>query len=287
MKAMSDGVSRSSGHVAELPRAQGRLRLTFASRNGRTSISALEQSGCLRARLPRPERGAFAGAVMLNTAGGIASGDRLTTEVEWGAGARATVSAAAAERAYRARIVDRPARVETMLTVGEGASAEWLPQELILFDGARLERSMQVSLAGDATVLLVEALVFGRTARGEMITSGSLHDAIEIRRDNVLVHADRTRLEGDIAGLLARPAVADGGAAIALILWAGQAPEDARDRLRAALRHAACGDAGVSLKDGLVLARLVARDGAVLRRLVVAALGALRQDRPLPRVWLC
>lgn len=278
----------AGAEMLPLARAEGRLVLGFRAAGGRTHLSELEQAGALRARLPRPERGALAGAVTLNTAGGIASGDRLSTSVTWHDGAAATVSAAAAERVYRARAMEAAAEVEAVLTIGRGATAEWLPQETILFDGARLRRRLSISLAPGARFLAVEALVFGRSARGETLRSGLLSDAVSVRCGGDLVFADRISLVGDISATLARPAVAAGGAAIASLISVGPAPEEALDRLRAAFAEAAAfGEAGASLRDGIVLARIVATDGRALRRLVVAGLAALRHDRPLPRVWQC
>jgi urease accessory protein len=270
-----------------LARAQGRLVIGFRAVAGATRLARFEQAGALQARLPRPERGAMAGAVTLNTAGGVASGDHLVTDVTWHAGAAATVSAAAAERVYRARAAERPARVETTLSIGPGASAEWLPQETILFDGARLARTLTISLAEDAAFLAVEALVFGRTAHGEVLREGMVSDRVTLRRAGTLLYADRLALAGDIAATLARPAVAAGGTAVASLLFVGAAPEAARDRLREAFGTLHGADAGASLREGLVIARIVARDGLSLRRAVVAGLEALRHDRPLPRVWQC
>jgi urease accessory protein len=282
---MSDGASLSS--AIALSRAEGLLSLAFARRGAVTTLARFDQAGCLRARLPRPERGALAGAVTLNTAGGIASGDRLTTEVVWHEGAAATVSAAAAERVYRARVAESPARVDTTLTVGPGAVAEWLPQETILFDGARLERTLSASLAPDAAFLAVEALVFGRTARGEVLRECALSDRVTLRRGGALIFADRLALSGDIAAILARPATGAGAVAVASLLYVAPDAEAARDRLRETLVGIGGAEGGASLRDGLVLARIVARDGLALRRAVVAGLAALRHDRPLPRVWQC
>jgi len=223
----------------------------------------------------------------MNTAGGIASGDRLATSVAWERDAAATVCSSAAERLYRARPGEAAALVRTRLDIEEGAVAEWLPQETILFDGACLDRSLSVTLAEGASFLAVEALVFGRTARGETLRRGMLRDRIEIRRAGRLVHAEAIRLEGDIAGLLARPAVAAGAAAVATVLRAGAGGEAARDRLRRAFAGLSGAEAGASLREELTIGRIVARDGASLRRALLAALAALRQDRPVPRVWLC
>lgn len=282
---MTDGVSLPGAVV--LSRAEGRLGLGFARRGGATVLARLDQAGCLRARLPRPERGALTGAVTMNNAGGIASGDRLTTEVTWHEGAAATVSAAAAERVYRARVAERPARVETMLTVSAGAVAEWLPQETILFDGARLDRTLTISLAADAAFLSVEALIFGRTARGEVMRAGALSDRVTLRRGGALVFSDRISLTGDIAATLERPATGAGAGAVASLLSVGPDAEAALERLRAALSGLEGAEGGATLRDGIVLARIVARDGLKLRRAVVAGLAALRHDRTLPRVWQC
>ncbi len=171
---------------------------------------------------------------MLNSSGGVAGGDALSTTVRVGDGARATVAAQAAERFYRALPDTPPARVRNRVEIGAGGGAEWLPQETILFDRCALDRRLDVSLASDAWFLGVETLVFGRAAMGEAVSHGFLRDTVRIRRDGVVVLHDAIRLEGAIADRLARVAVAHGARGIATILHA--AP-DAEQRL-GLLRHA-------------------------------------------------
>jgi urease accessory protein len=86
--------------------------------------------------------------------------------------------------------------VETRLRVSAGARIDWLPQETILFDGARVERRLTWTSRGDGTALLVEPVVFGRLARGEELRSGLFSDRWEVRRDGRLVMADRFRIGG-------------------------------------------------------------------------------------------
>jgi urease accessory protein len=274
---MFDAASRSE--APRLARARGVLGLRFARRGGRTVLADLLQDGCLRARFPR---GAGCMAVTLNTTGGIAGGDALETEAVWEPGTHAAIAAAAAERVYRARPADPPARVSTRLAVGASALAEWLPQETILFDQARLDRTLLVELADDADFLGLEALVFGRTARGEYFRRGSLADRFIIRRAGRPVLHDAIRLQDDSAAQLARAACAGGAAAIATLVKLAPDAETRLDALRAVLPDFAAASAW----DGMLLARFVAPDGAALRRAVVAALAVLR-DTPLPRTWLC
>ena len=82
------------------------------------------------------------------------------------------------------------------------------------------------------------------------------------------------------AGLLQRPAVL-GGRAMATILLVTEEPE----RHLAALRRIVGESGGVSAWDGKLLARIVAKDGMALRRLLVPALVELCDGLPLPALW--
>jgi urease accessory protein len=260
-------------------RAKGELALGFKRVGDATRIDRLFQSGCLKARLPRPV-GAFCDAVTLNIGGGVAGGDVLSTAIDVLPGAHVSIASQAAERIYRA--LAEPAEMFTRIEVGQGAVLEYLPQETILFHGFALRRSLEVSLAGDASYLGVESLVFGRLAMGEAVRAGSLRDRITMRRDGRLILQDMTRLEGDISTQLGRKAIAEGATACSSIVFAAPSAGLRLDALRAALGGA---HAGASCVEGVIFARVLAPHGAALRRLVVSALYALRDGRPLPRVW--
>lgn len=267
-----------------LQRAEGRARLAFKRRGEATALDQLYQQGVLRLRLPRVEPGEPPEAVLLNTAGGLTGGDRVRLDVAWGGGTAAAVSGQAAERVYRA--LDDVALVRTQLTLGVGAAGEWLPQETILFDGAALDRELQVRLDGGARFLGVEMLVFGRAAMGEEVKTGRLRDAWRVWRDGRLVFAEALALEGDLARALGRPAAAAGMTAMALLLLAAPDAEARLPALREALESAE-GLAAASAWNGLLLARFAAPDGAALRRDLLPALALLRDGRSPPRVWRC
>jgi urease accessory protein len=265
-------------------RATGELRLALRRRGTATVLADLRQSGCLKARLPRPERGAWTSAVTLNTSGGVAAGDRLDTDIHLHPGAQATIAAQAAERIYRALPGAAPARLATHLHLAPQAALEWLPQETICFDRCAVDRRLEIDLAPDAWFLGVEHLVFGRAAMGERLVQASIADTIRLRRDGRLILHDAIRLQGAVAAALARPAIAAGAGAMATILHAAPGAEAALDAVRAALAGA---EAGASAWNGLLLARILAPSGASLRRTVRLVLETLRAGRPLPRVWLC
>ena len=251
-------------------------------RDGRTVLRDLRQEGCLKARFPRPVD--WTETVLLNTSGGIAGGDRLSLDLAVGPGARASFAAQAAERFYRALTADAPSHVRTSLSVGSAASAEWLPQETILFDRCAMDRVLDISLAPDAWFLGVESLVFGRRAMGEQVRTAHISDTIRIRRGGELLLHDAIRLHGEVASLLDRPAIGGGARAVATLVHVAPDAEARLDGVRAALEDH---ESGASAWRGMLLARIVAPDGACLRAAVVACLAHLRDGRALPRVWMC
>lgn len=271
----------------KLQRAQGVVRLAFkqAGKNtgGRSRIDDLFQQGCLKARLPRiaalePE------AVLINTAGGLTDRDHLSIEAAWGAGSSAVVTTQACERIYKSRA--EAARVETRLRVAEDASAFWLPQETILFDGGRLERQARVSLTGNARLVACEAVIFGRPAMGETVRSGLLRDAWRIERNGELLFLDRLGFEGDIAAQLDRQAVGDGARALASVIVCAPDTSSLYDLLRPLLDQPGIAGGCSDLGRGVVLARLLAPSGYKLRSALIPLLKRLR-GADLPRVWTC
>jgi urease accessory protein len=175
--------------------------------------------------------------------------------------------------------------VRVRLDLDDGSRLAWLPQPTIVFDKARLDRRTDVSIAGSATFLAVETLVFGRSAMGEDVHRGACRDSWRVRRDGRLVFADTFRIDGAIASVLDRGATLGGARAMAMLLWA--APDSAArlDEVRAILRDAPCA-AGASTWNALLVVRLAAQDGRALLMLLEPLIACLA-GRPVPRVWQC
>jgi len=262
-------------------RAIGRVAFTVAADSGESRRRTVHEAGSLRVRFPNAASKAALDAVIVNTAGGMAGGDRFGIDVAVGDGARLTVTTAAAEKVYRSLGPDT--ELDVKLDVGSGGALAWLPQETILFDQARLRRTIEVDLAPDANLILAEAMVFGRSAMGETVLQGHLFDRWRVRVGGALVFAETLRLAGAIAQLLARRAVAGEGVAIASVI---KFPGD--ESGAAAVRDSEkdfAGEVGVSAWNGLLIARLVTPDGAALHRDLTCVLTALNA-MPLPRLWL-
>jgi urease accessory protein len=262
-------------------RAIGRIALSVAAASGQSRRARVHEAGSLRVRFPNSADAAELEAVIVNTAGGMAGGDRFDVEVDVGPGARLCLTSAAAEKVYRSLGPDT--QVGVKLTVGPGATLAWLPQETILFDRARLRRTIDLDLAHGANVLLAEGIVFGRSAMGETVTCGHMFDRWRVRVGGELVFAETTRLDGEIAQRLSETAIAAAGAAVASVLKL-PGDEDAAAAIRT-MQRSFIGEVGVSSWNGLALARLVAPDGAALRHDLIAVLTTWVAGT-LPRLWL-
>lgn len=276
--------------LSPLQRARGALVLRFrADAAGTTRLADLYQSDPCRALLPAPDPGEAPTAVLITTAGGLTGGDRLDFRIALEPGAAALCTPQAAEKIYRAEAGGGDADIEIALTVAAGAALEWLPQETILFDGARLRRRIRIDLAGDARLLAGDIVVFGRIARGERFAGGLLFDRWQVDLDGRPLWRDATRLDHDPAAQFAAPAGFAGAVAQGLILCRAPDPAALRDRLREAIAAAGFQAAGATLLDGLVLVRLLDDDPARLRRqfgaLWCLARPALGRPAAMPRHW--
>ncbi|SMH33832.1 urease accessory protein UreD [Mesorhizobium australicum] len=270
-----------------LQRVQALGRLAVAAQGGRTRLERLFQQGAAKIRMPTVTTGALE-AILINTAGGMTGGDRLEWEIEVGTGAAAVLTTQACEKAYRS--AGGVARIRTSAQVAAGGHLAWLPQETILYDRSALHRRLDVDLAPGATALIVESVIFGRRAMGEVVTTAQFRDVWRIRSGGRLVHADAIAYDGDVAGQLSRAAVADGGTAFATVLLIAPEAEERLGRAREIVGEtggvsfwALRGDAQAA--NGKLLARLVASDGYDLRRRLVPLLDLLNAQAALPKVW--
>jgi urease accessory protein len=260
-------------------RAVAELRAAFVRVGARTEPARLFETGGLRWRFPRSSNPCE--AAIVNTGGGVAGGDSYSVSLALSEGAEVEAATPSAERIYRSD--GSAAAIATRLTLAPGARLFWLPQETLLFDGARLERRLEVEMSGEGALIVAETLVFGRLAMGESRIDATLRDSWRVRRDRRLVFADETRLE--LAGAaLERKATGAGARALSTIVASAPNIEARLPDLRAALEAASSGvESGASAFDGLIVVRLLAASPHRLRAALVASIVALGGRKP--RLW--
>ncbi|THD63788.1 MAG: urease accessory protein UreD [Bradyrhizobium sp.] len=261
-------------------RARGSVTFDVHQVEGVTRRRHLHESGSLRVRFPSPEAEGLS-AVFVNTAGGVAGGDRFDIDISTGAGSRLAVTTAAAEKIYRAQ--GPAAELNISLKAADGSHLAWLPQETILFDRARVSRRIDIEVAENASLLLCEIVVFGRVAMGERMLHGEFVDRWRLRRGGRLVFAETVRLADDIGEKLDRPAIAKSGVAVGTALIA-PGDEALVERIRE-ISESFGGEVGISAWNGFAMARFCAQDAARLRADMMAVLGRA-SGSALPRLWL-
>lgn len=269
--------------------SHGAAKITFRHDGRVTRLADLYHHDPLRVVFPNPAPGEPPSAVLVTTSGGLVGGDRLDVDVTLEADAQAMVLGQAAEKIYRSAGTD--CRIAVGLRADAGSWLEYLPQETILFEGARMRRNTRIDAAPGARVLAGEMLVFGRVARGETVTGGLVRDAWEIRRDGKLVWADALHMETPLAEVLAHPAGFDGAIACATVVYMGDDAAERLDFARAALgAEGADLRGGATVVNGVLIMRWLGRDAFTLRRAFGSFWSAFRQETAglpaaLPRLW--
>ena len=175
---------------------QGTLNLCFAKINGRTFPVKSYTTSPLRIQRPfypaaAPEN---CQSVIVHTAGGMVGGDQLEMAIVAEPDTQVLVTTAAAHKVYRSQ--GDWAKQAIQLTVKAGAYVEWLPQELILFNGGQFQQSLKVSLEPGGVWLGWDITRFGRSARGETLNTGEWRSQTEIWQQGMPLWIDRQQLIG-------------------------------------------------------------------------------------------
>lgn len=273
----------------DLQRSEGSARLVLAGSAHGTRIVDLFQRAPIKLMFPGIRGAPVEEAVVVNTAGGIAGGDRLGVSVTTLANATVTVTSQAAERVYRA--LSKAALIDTRLKLHEAAKLAWLPQETIVFNGGRIRRNTDIEISAGAEMLALEWLVFGRAAHGEEMVCGQISDGWQVKLDGRLIWADRFRAVDEVFPRLRSRALLADFKAIGTLIYFGP---DAAARVQfmrdlAPQLPCRCVTTAVS---GLVITRLAARTAAELKAGLRGILLQFERTWPqgpfrVPKMWSC
>jgi urease accessory protein len=273
----------------DLQRAEGSGRIVLSGSEQGTRAVDVFQRAPIRIMFPSTGASAVEEAVLINTAGGIAGGDRLETAVAALANSSITVTSQAAEKVYRA--LNEPARITTRLKAYEVAKLAWLPQETIVFNWARLRRETEIEVSATAELLALEWLVLGRVAHGEKMVGGHISETWRVKRDGRLIWADSFRLTDEMFPHLYRKALLSNCRAVATLIYFGPEIDARLEFLREVALSLQCQCAATSV-GGLIVVRFAAK---VLYDLRLALHNFLKQfGRELgggpfgvPKMWSC
>jgi urease accessory protein len=256
-EAMADSTSDK-----DLQRADGAGRITVSGSREGTYIMDVYQRFPIRILFPRAGGGAVEEAVFINTAGGVAGGDKLESGVTALANASIAVTSQAAEKIYRA--LNEPARIVTKLKACTNAKLAWLPQETILFNQGRVSRQTEIEVCSGSELLALEWLVLGRAAYGEKMVSGHITDSWRVKKDGRLIWADSFRVTDEVFPHLHRKALLSDCKAFATLIYFGPDLETGMETLRNIASSITCHCAPTSV-GGLIIVRFAAQDSFDLR----------------------
>ena len=139
-------------------------------------------------------RGTSAWAFLLSHGGGLVAGDDVEVEVEVGPGAAALLATQAETKVYRAH--DGRGAVQRLdARVRRTGALALLPEPVSPFTGAHYEQRQRFDLEAGASLLAVDAVVAGRSARGERWAFDRYLSSNEVRVDGRLVIGDALVLE--------------------------------------------------------------------------------------------
>lgn len=281
---MSSIISPSEQRTVSPPparvRVHGGIGVRVEKHGLQNRVTDVSERDGYKVRFPRrsdpPE------AIIINTGGGLASGDEIMQSFEIGDSSALTVTTQASERSYRSAD-GATTRLSVTASIGADASLLWLPQETILFNQTRLSRSIDIDMTSSSRALIAETVVFGRIAMGETLKTGLFADKWRVRRDDKLVFAENIRLGDDTFQAMTSAAMAGGAHVTMTLIHVAPHADDLLEAARNAIAKAAF-PCAASAWNGMLVVRGLAHRSEDIRRMMAHLLPTLTAT-PVPRVW--
>lgn len=265
------------------------LDLRYVRNGPTTTLAGRRHRGPLRVQKPLyPEGPQLCHTLVLHPPGGIAGGDQLHIGIEVGGEAQALLTTPGAGKWYRS--AHACAEQELVMKVGAGGTAEWLPQESILFNGAQARMSTRIELTGDACFIGVDTLCFGRRASGETFDAGRFGSAVTVRRDGRLIWLERSQIDGGSA-MLSSPVGLAGFSVCSTVLASGRRIDaQALSACRKLTVAETDAQFGVSQLPEIFVGRYLGHSAEAARQWFVELWKILRpaliaRDAVVPRIW--
>ncbi len=160
-----------------------------------TRMGRTQHYGPLRVQRPfHPEGPECLHLYLLHPPGGLVGGDRLSIRLGLEPDAHVLLTTPSAGKIYR-NITELSQGQDVSLNVADGATLEYLPQENIVFDGAKGELDTRVDLRGSGRFIGWEITCLGRYENDEAFASGELRQSLLISRDGRPLFSDRLHLQ--------------------------------------------------------------------------------------------
>ena len=189
-----DGVTNSLLEVNPASGWEALLQLGLTYKDEKTVLSKRCHYGPLTLQRPfYPESDGTCHLYILHPPGGVVGGDSLSIDVSCEENTSTLFTTPGASKFYRSNGFS--ALQNQNLVVKGNACLEWLPQETILFDAARVSSSTRVQLGKKASYIGWEIVSFGRPACNEEFVNGEFKQSYEIWKEDEPLLIDRVTVQ--------------------------------------------------------------------------------------------
>jgi len=279
---VAEVLTKNSGRFNDKQGWKAELKLGFIRRGKKTVLAHRSHYGPLTVQRPFYPEGELCHVYLLHPPGGIVAGDQLSLDVQLDKGAEALITTPGAAKFYRS--TGEQAVQNVSLNINEDAVLEWLPQESIVFEGARLISNVRVDLIKNARFIGWEILALGRPAAGESFKLGDALLNWRIFRDGMPVFLEKMYLDSE--AFLARWGL--NGCTSCGTFFAVGASESTLETVRTLIADSP--GKGVTLIDDLLICRATADKTEPVRRFFEKVRAEIRNDivqkeSYTPRIW--
>ena len=261
----------------KLEKSNGKLEVKIKN----NELLKLFQQGSLKALLPNFHEN-LQQLMMINTAGGITSGDEFDSRIDLD-NSNICVSTQAAEKIYSG--FGDPAKVDININISNKGNLFWLPKELILFNNCNLKRKFNINLSKDSNLFLCESIVFGRTSMNEILNSGFFSDLWKIYYDKKLVHTEALNTDGFNNELLKSQSILNSNCAISTIILVGKKFLDVGDELSKVMTKDNYTTSEYSTWDEKLIIRCISKDSYNLKFAINKILSYFFENSQIPKIW--
>ncbi len=258
------------------------LQLGFSRCGDRTRLTQRMHRGPLTVQRPFYPEQDVCHVYVLHPPGGIVGGDRLQIDIDVGKKARALLTTPGAGKFYRSDFLH--AHQVVTMQVEDQAVLEWLPQETIIYQGARVMSHVNLGLTNNAGFIGWEILAFGRPAAAEGFDHGEalLNWCITHNKKPLYIE----KMLFDTAAYKARWGLHT--ASVCGTMFVHPATGTHLQTIRDHIGHTP--QRGVTLLDNLLICRASADKTGVVRSFFENVRGLLREDIVhnrdyRPRIW--
>ena len=232
----------------KLEKSKGKLEVKIKN----NELLKLFQQGSLKALLPNFHEN-LQQLMMINTAGGITSGDEFDSRIDLD-NSNICVSTQAAEKIYSG--FGDPAKVD-----------------------------INVNISNKGNLFLCESIVFGRTSMNEILNSGFFSDLWKIYYDKKLVHTEALNTDGFNKELLKSQSILNSNCAISTIILVGKKFLDVGDKLSKFMTKDNNTTSEYSTWDEKLIIRCISKDSYNLKFAINKILSYFFENSQIPKIW--